>query len=145
MDNTRVDAKVKFGYLLLLAKQFDAAIEKADAVLLLEKDSADAYLIKASAFLGKELFDVAEGYVAKAFKFGADQVEATSLQASILHKQGQSDQALDILGRIIDEQEDNLHLLLLRTEINEESNDLKAMEADYSTLIKDFPEERAFY
>lgn len=145
LDNTRVDAKVKLGYLLLLAKQFDAAIEKADAVLLLEKDSADAYLIKASAFLGKELFDVAEGYVAKAFKFGADQVEATSLQASILHKQGQSDQALDILGRIIDEQEDNLHLLLLRTEINEERNDLKAMEADYRTLIKDFPEERAFY
>ena len=60
LDRSRADARVKLGYLLLMAKQFYVAIEKADAVLVLEPDSPDAYLIKASAFLGKELFDVAQ-------------------------------------------------------------------------------------
>ena len=145
LDSSRADARVKLGYLLLMAKQFDVAIEKADAVLVLEPDSPDAYLIKASAFLGKELFDVAQTYVTKAIEFHADPVEAASLRASILHRQGYSDQALSILAEVIDQQTDNLHLLLLRAEVNEERNDFAAMEADYRTLIKDYPEERAFY
>jgi Tfp pilus assembly protein PilF len=74
LDKTHIGAKVKLGYLMLLAKQFDQAIERADAVLLLDKDNPDGFLIKASAFLGKGMFDVALGYVEKAKKFGADRV-----------------------------------------------------------------------
>lgn len=145
LDKTHIGAKVKLGYLMLLAKQFDQAIERADAVLLLDKDNSDGFLIKASAFLGKDMFDVALGYVEKASKFGADRVEVASTRASIFHRQGRSAEALETLAGIIDLVDDNLHLLLLRTEINEDLGDLPAIEADYRTMIADYPNERAFY
>lgn len=145
LDITHVGAKIKLGYLMLLARQFDQAIEKADAILLLKKDSPEAYVIKASAFLGKELFDVAMGYTDKALEFGGDSGEILSIQASILHKQGDSAEALKVLASIIDQVDDNLHLLLLRTEINEDLGDVAAIEADYRTIIANHPSEKAFY
>ena len=145
LDKTHVGAKVKLGYLMLLAKQFDQAIERADAVLLLDKDNPDAFLIKASAYLGKDMFDVALGYAEKAKGFGADRAEVASTRASIFHRQGRSAEALDILAGIIQQVDDNLHLLLLRTQINEDLGDLEAIEADYRAMIADYPNERAFY
>lgn len=145
LDKTHVDARVKLGYLMLLAKQFDSAIERADGVLALDQNNADAFIIKASAFLGKELYDVAMEYVDKALEFEGDAVEIASVQASILHKQGKSQESLAILTRMIDQEEKNLHLILLRTEINEELNNLAAVEADYRSMIKNHPNERAFY
>ena len=145
LDKTHIDAKIKLGYLMLLAKQFDQAIERADAVLLLDKDNPDGFLIKASAFLGKDMFDVALGYAEKAETSGADHVEVASTRASIFHRQGRSAEALEILAGIIDLVDDNLHLLLLRTEINEDLGDLQAIEADYRAMIADYPNERAFY
>ena len=98
LDKTHVDARVKLGYFMLLAKQFDSAIERADGVLALDQDNADAFIIKASAFLGKELYDVAMEYVGKALEFEGDAVEIASVQASILHKQGKSQEGTR-LGR----------------------------------------------
>lgn len=145
LDKTHIDARVKLGYLMLLAKQFDTAIERADGILALDKDNADAYVIKASAFLGKDLYDVAMEYVGKALLFNGDPLEIATVEASILHKQGKSQQALDILTNIIDQEEKDLNLLLLRTEINTDLKDIGAIEADYRYMIKRYPDERAFH
>ncbi len=145
LDKTHSEARVKLGYLMLLAKQFDSAIERADDVLALDEDNADAYIIKASAFLGKDLYDVAMEYVDKALDAKGDVAEIASVQASILHKQGKSQEALTILTKMIDQEEKDLHLLLLRTEINEDLEDFPAIEADYRSMIKSYPDERSFY
>lgn len=145
LDKTHVGAKVKLGYLLLLAKQFDSAIEKADQVLLLDTNNSDSYLIKASAFLGKELYDVAMSYVVKASEAGANSLEVLSIESSLLHKQGRSNEALAKLSSAIETEEENLHLLLLRAEIHEDLDDVDAVEADYRLVIQRYPDERAFY
>lgn len=145
LDKTHLDARVKLGYLMLLAKQFDSAIERADGILALDNGNADAFIIKASAFLGKELYDVALEYIDKALAAKGDYIEIASVQASTLHKQGHSQQALDVLTKVIDQEQKNLHLLLLRSEINEDLNDLPAIETDYRRMIKSYPNERAFY
>jgi tetratricopeptide (TPR) repeat protein len=145
LDANHVQAKVKLGYLMLLAKQADTALEKADFILALDKDNAQAYAIKASAYLQKELYDVAMEYIDKAIEQDSDSAEIASIKVSIMHKQGDTDGALATLANIIDREKDSLHLLLLRTEINQEINDVAAMEADYRTLIRNNPEEKGFY
>jgi len=145
LDSTHVQAKIKLAYLFLLARQPDSALEKADFILALDKDNAEAYAIKASAYLQKELYDVAMEYIDKAVLEDSQSAEIASIKVSILHKQGDTDAALAMLSKLIERENQNLHLLLLRTEINEEIHDLPAIEADYRTLIKSNPDERAFY
>jgi len=145
LDPTHVQAKIKLAYLFLLAKQADSALEKADFILALDADNAEAYAIKASAYLQKELYDVAMEYIDKATEQNAESVEIASIKISILHKQGETESALAMLSDLIEREDDDLHLLLLRTEINQEINDVAAMEADYRTLISNNRDEKAFY
>ena len=145
LDANHVQAKIKLAYLMLLAKQADTALEKADFILALDKDNAEAFAIKASAYLQKELYDVAMEYINKAIAADSESAEIASIKVSIMHRQGDTDAALSLLTDIIDREQDSLQLLLLRAEINQEINDIQAMEADYRTLIKNNPEEKGFY
>lgn len=145
LDANHVQAKIKLAYLMLLAKQADTALEKADFILALDKDNAEAFAIKASAYLQKELYDVAMEYINKAIAADSESAEIASIKVSIMHRQGDTDAALSLLADIIDREQDSLQLLLLRAEINQEINDIQAMEADYRTLIKNNPEEKGFY
>ena len=145
LDPNHVQAKIKLAYLLLLAQQADSALEKADFILALDKDNAEAYAIKASAYLQKDLYDVAMEYINKAVDQNSQSAEIVSIKASIMHKQGYTDAALAMLSDLIEHSDDNLHLLLLRTEINEEVNNVTAVEADYRTLIRANRDEKAFY
>ena len=145
LDPNHVEAKVKLAYLMLLAKQADTALEKADFILALDKDNAEAFAIKASAYLQKELYDVAMEYIGKAIEQDGDSTEIASIKVSIMHRQGDTEAALALLSGLIDREQDNLHLLLLRAEINQEINDIEAMEADYRTLIRNNPEEKGFH
>jgi len=145
LDANHVQAKIKLAYLMLLAKQADTALEKADFILALDKDNAEAFAIKASAYLQKELYDVAMEYINKAISQDSESAEIASIKVSIMHRQGDTDAALALLTDIIDREQDSLQLLLLRAEINQEINDIQAMEADYRTLIKNNPEEKGFY
>ena len=145
LDATHVQAKIKLAYLFLLAKQADTALEKADFILALDPDNAEAYAIKASAYLQKDLYDVAMEYIDKAMEQDGESAEIASIKISILHKQGDTESALAMLSDLIEREDDTLHLLLLRTEINQEINDVAAMEADYRTLIKSNRDEKAFY
>ena len=145
LDPNHVQAKIKIAYLLLLAKQADGALEKADFILALDPNNAEAYAIKASAYLQKDLYDVAMEYIDKAMAQNSQSAEIASIKVSILHKQGDTEGALAMLSDWIEREDDDLHLLLLRTEINQEINDVVAMEADYRTLIKTNRDEKAFY
>jgi tetratricopeptide (TPR) repeat protein len=145
LDANHVQAKIKLGYLMLLAKQADTALEKADFILALDKDNAEAYAIKASAYLQKELYDVAMEYIDKATEQDSESAEIASIKVSIMHRQGDTEEALELLSDIIDREQDSLQLLLLRAEINQEINNIQAMEADYWTLIRNNPEEKGFY
>lgn len=145
LDDNHIQAKVKLAYLLLLAKQSDTALEKADFILALDKDNAQAFAIKASAYLQKELYDVAMEYIDKAVREDGVSSEIASIKVSIMHKQGDTEGALELLSKIIDREQNNLHLLLLRSEINQEANNLEAVEADYRTLIRNNPDEKGFY
>lgn len=145
LDANHVEAKIKLAYLMLLAKQADTALEKADFILALDKENAEAFAIKASAYLQKELYDVAMEYISKALEQDSDSAEIASIKVSIMHKQGDTEGALELLADIIDREQNDLQLLLLRAEINQEIDDIQAVEADYRTLIKNNPEEKAFY
>ena len=145
LDSNHVQAKIKLAYLYLLAKQPDTALEKADFILALDKDNAEAYAIKASAYLQKELYDVATEYIDKAIEQDSESAEIASIKVSILHKQGETQAALAMLGKLLEREGNDLHLLLLRAEINEEINDVAAMEADFRTLITTNRDEKAFY
>lgn len=145
LDSTHVQAKIKLSYLFLLAKQADTALEKADFILALDPNNAEAYAIKASAYLQKDLYDVAMEYIDKAMEQDGESAEVASIKISILHKQGDTEAALAMLSDLIEREDDDLHLLLLRTEINQEINDVAAMEADYRTLIASNRDEKAFY
>ena len=145
LDTTHVQAKIKLAYLFLLAKQADTALEKADFILALDPNNAEAYAIKASAYLQKDLYDVAMEYIDKAMENDGESAEIASIKISILHKQGDTESALTMLSDLIEREDDDLHLLLLRTEINQEINDVAAMEADYRTLIAGNRDEKAFY
>ncbi len=145
LDDSHVQAKIKLAYLMLLAKQADTALEKADFILALDKDNAEAYAIKASAYMQKELYDVAMEYIEKALVQDSASAEIASIKVSIMHRQGDTEAALALLNDIIDRQQDSLQLLLLRAEINQDINDIQAMEADYRTLIRNNPEEKNFY
>ena len=145
LDANHVQAKIKLAYLMLLAKQADTALEKADFILALDKDSAEAFAIKASAYLQKELYDVAMEYIDKALEQDSESAEIASIKVSIMHKQGDTEGALTLLSDIIEREQDSLQLILLRAEINQEINDIEAMEADYRTLIRSNPEEKGFY
>ena len=145
LDDNHIQAKTKLAYLLLLAKQSDTALEKADFILALDSDNAQAYAIKASAYLQKELYDVAMEYIDKAIREDGVSSEIASIKVSIMHKLGDTEGALALLSEIIEREKNNLHLLLLRSEINLEANDLDAVEADYRTLIRDNPDEKGFY
>ena len=145
LDANHVQAKIKLAYLMLLAKQADTALEKADFILALDKDSAEAFAIKASAYLQKELYDVAMEYIDKALEQDSESAEIASIKVSIMHKQGDTEGALTLLSDIIEREQDSLQLILLRAEINQEINDIAAMEADYRTLIRSNPEEKGFY
>ena len=145
LDANHVQAKIKLGYLMLLAKQADTALEKADFILALDKDNAEAFAIKASAYLQKELYDVAMEYIDKAMEQDNESAEIASIKVSIMHNQGDTESALKLLNDIIDSEQDSLQLILLRAEINQDINDLTAMEADYRTLIRSNPEEKGFY
>ena len=94
LDPNHVQAKVKLAYLMLLAKQADTALEKADFILALDKDNAEAFAIKASAYLQKELYDVAMEYIGKAIEQDGDSAEIASIKVSIMHKQGDTEAAL---------------------------------------------------
>jgi tetratricopeptide (TPR) repeat protein len=145
LDANHVQAKIKLGYLMLLAKQADTALEKADFILALDKDNAEAFAIKASAYLQKELYDVAMEYIDKAMEQDSESAEIASIKVSIMHNQGDTESALKLLSDIIDREQDSLQLILLRAEINQDINDITAMEADYRTLIRSNPEEKGFY
>lgn len=145
LDENHIEARIKMGYLLLLAQQPDAALEKAEEILRIEKDNPDAYTIKASAYLAKELYDVALEYAQKALGERGEYSEIVSIQASALHKQGRTKSALLLLTSAIQSEDDPLHLLLLRIDINQEIDDLVAVESDYRQLISQYPDEKAFY
>jgi tetratricopeptide (TPR) repeat protein len=145
LDANHVQAKIKLAYLMLLAKQADSALEKADFILALDKDNAEAFAIKASAYLQKELYDVAMEYIEKALEQDSESAEIASIKVSIMHKQGDTESALVLLNEMIEREQDSLQLVLLRAEINQEINDIQAMEADYRTLIRNNPDEKAFY
>jgi len=145
LDSNHVQAKIKLAYLMLLAKQADTALEKADFILALDKNNPEAFAIKASAYLQKELYDVAMEYIEKALEQDSDSAEISSIKVSIMHKQGDTEGALALLTEIIERDRDSLQLLLLRAEINQEINDIQAMEADYRTLIRSNPDEKGFY
>ena len=81
-------------------------------------------------------------YIDKAVQEDGVSAEIASIKVSIMHKLGDTEGALALLSEIIEREKNNLHLLLLRSEINLEANDLDAVEADYRTLIRDNPDEK---
>ena len=134
LDAKHYDAVIKLGQLFLLSGNFDEALTRANQVITEDASNPKAWVLRSSIELKRENYGLAIKDVNKALSLAVNNIEAVSLKAIVLNKQGEGQQALALLTSHLGETPNNLPLTMIKLSILEEQKDYAAMEVVYEAL-----------
>jgi len=135
LDSTHHDGIIKLGQLYLLSGNVEFAMERASKVIAEDDSNLMAWVLKAAIALKQENYGLAAADIEKALEIDAGNIEAISLKAILLNKQGKPKEAIQFLSAAISEQPAELALKMIKLSILEELKDYQAMEVVYKGLM----------
>jgi len=135
LDPKHHEASIKLGQLYLLSGNIEFAMERASKVIGEDDSNLMAWVLKSSVGLKQENYGLAMADVEKALTIDSGNIEAISLKAILLNKQGKAKEAVRLLSSAINEKPDELALKMIKLSILEEQKDYQAMEIVYEGLM----------
>ncbi|MFL0811269.1 MAG: tetratricopeptide repeat protein [Agarilytica sp.] len=144
LDNSNTKALLTVGELLVLGRQFGAAEEYADTLILQDAHLFEANRIKAAAYIGRGSYTSAEVALKKAEAIKPDDASLYGLRAMLARDLGEMDKALLYLGKAIDAGADKEHYLLLRSKIYRDQDNSLALIEDLKKLIDADPKQKEY-
>ena len=141
LDAKHHDAVIRLGQLYLLSGELDQALERANKVIKQNDQKAMAWVLRASVELKQENYGAAIKDVNQAIQLDANNIEALSLKAIVLNKQGKTAESLALLSTVLSNNPDELPLTMIKLSILEQQKDYPAMELMYKDLQQKFATE----
>jgi tetratricopeptide (TPR) repeat protein len=143
-DSKHVQAQLKIGQFSLLADEPDKALEKADLVLEIEPNNADAHALSAAVLLRRGMMSQAEAEARVALAADPANVGATSVLAGLNSRQGHIDEALLVLDAGLKLTPKDEGLRLIKIQILSDAKRFPEVEAVFRELIQIAPANHAY-
>lgn len=134
LDPKHHDAIIKLGQLYLLSGELPLAMEQVNKVMKDDENHLMAWILKSSIEFKREDYGSAMSGVERALKMAPASVEAISLKAMLLNKQGKPKEAIAFLSSALTASPEELPLTIIKLSILEEQKDYAAMETVYEEL-----------
>jgi len=144
LDSTSVATKIKMAQLLLQTKNIDEMLEKTDEILVLDEKNAEAYLLKAAAYLSINDLNAAKINLEKAKGLKGAYDKIAGVEAGFYKKKGDLDKALNIVDVALATTETPKPLQLLRIDILTQMENTPELEKTYRRLMSNDPDEMFF-
>jgi tetratricopeptide (TPR) repeat protein len=140
LDPKNNDALLKLGRLTLLSGRADDTLKNVEAVLKNTPDNPDALSLKGAVFVKQGNLNGAMALAEQVLKQHPDHTDAVSLKTVIFISKNDMPAALATVEKALLTKPSELSLLLLKLQVHNQSKNLAAVEQDYISLIKQFPD-----
>ena len=139
-DNTHAASNIKIGNYHFLAEEFDEAEKRAEKVLELEPDNADAYALKAAILLRRGEAEGARETAQRALSIDPANTGGLSVMAGYHLARGESDLVLDMLEEGIANGADDVAILILKARIHEKRAEIDKVVESYERIFAAKPQ-----
>lgn len=143
-DQDHVGVLIKLGQYSFLANRLDEALDRANTVLDLEHDNAEAHALRAAVFLRRNELARAQEAAERALAIDPANVRAASALAGILKVQGRMPRAIQVLDRTLELRPKERGLRLVKAQLHLERGEFPEVERIYRELILIRPDELAY-
>jgi tetratricopeptide (TPR) repeat protein len=140
LEPANIDARLKFGKVLLIFNEADNALAQATEVLKIAADNLEALSLKAAALMKQKKTTEALAVIESVLQKNPQYSPASSLKAVVLMENKELDKALALVDSAIAMDLNNLELQALKIQIDSKRQDIPAVIKDYERLIELQPE-----
>jgi tetratricopeptide (TPR) repeat protein len=140
LDPKNIDASLKLARLNLLSGRVDETLKLVESVLKLPADNPDALALKGAVLVKKGKPDEALSVADNILKKHPEHTDAVSLKSVIYLTKNDFASALATVETALQTKPTELALQLLRLQIHGKSKNVVAVEQDYLSLIKQYPD-----
>ena len=144
LNPNHLDANLRFGRILLLAKQLDQALEHSNAALEIDPNSSSAHSFHAGVLLALEDTAGAVASAKRAIELDSANVEAISVLASERISAGAVEEAIALLDQGLEENENNVTLQLIKIGALAQLKRTDEIESILKKLIEFYPDTVSF-
>jgi tetratricopeptide (TPR) repeat protein len=138
-----IDARVKLGTLYVMGRAVELAEEQVEYLATTDTGRADVRILNARVYAAKGDLESAQTELEAALEIEPDNVQALGLLASIAATTD-LEGALALVDKGISVSDDSQPLRLLRIQLLQQAGRSDEVEAEFQSLLNDFPEEPAY-